>query len=268
MVLLHGWMDVSASWQFVVDAMDGARFIIAPDWRGFGLTESAQADTFWFPDYLADLDLLLDHYFKEKAIDLVGHSMGGNIALLYAGVRPERVRTLVNLEGFGLPATTPEQAPGRMARWIDDIGKLNSGAIATKTYDNAGAVAQRLMKNNPRLSLDKAQWLARHWAREQADGRWAILGHPAHKLASATLYRADEVREIHRAVRANVLSVEAQDNGLAYWTKGELTLEQHHQRMQVLPRLGYARVEDAGHMLHHDQPQRVASLIEGFLART
>ena len=121
LVLLHGWMDVSASYQFTVDALRQPRRIIAPDWRGFGLTTGAPVDHYVFADYLADLDLLLDHYAPGEAIDLVGHSMGGNVAMMYGGVRPERVRKLVNLEGFGLPATRPAQAPTRYAQWIDEI---------------------------------------------------------------------------------------------------------------------------------------------------
>ena len=88
LVLLHGWMDVGASWQFVVDAMRDERFIVAPDWRGYGLTEGGGVDNYWMPDYLADLDWLLDHYAGERAVDLVGHSMGGNVTMHYAGVRP------------------------------------------------------------------------------------------------------------------------------------------------------------------------------------
>ena len=64
LVLLHGWMDVGASFQFVVDALAAAdgfeRWVIAPDWRGFGLTAAPASDTYWFPDYLGDLDALLD----------------------------------------------------------------------------------------------------------------------------------------------------------------------------------------------------------------
>ena len=115
LVLLHGWMDVAASFQFVVDALTEDHFIIAPDWRGFGLTPSGGADVFWFPDYLADLDALLDHFAGEQPVDLVGHSMGGTVVMMYGGIRPQRIRRLVNLEGFGLPATRPAQAPERYA---------------------------------------------------------------------------------------------------------------------------------------------------------
>ena len=118
MWLLHGWMDVSASFQFLVDALERDWYVIAPDWRGFGLSEWA-AGGYWFLDYLGDLDVLLRLLAQDRSVNLVGHSMGGNVANLYAGVRPERVRKLALLEGFGLPRTTPDRragAPGQMAR--------------------------------------------------------------------------------------------------------------------------------------------------------
>src|SRR5262245_46788837 len=79
LVLLHGWMDVSASFQFVVDAFTEDRFIVAPDWRGFGLTDGPSTDSYWFPDYLGDLEFILDHVACNIPVDLVGHSMGGNV---------------------------------------------------------------------------------------------------------------------------------------------------------------------------------------------
>ena len=118
--LLHGWMDVSASFQFTVDELQREWFVIAPDWRGFGLSEWANQG-YWFPDYLADLDAILQRYSRDEPARIVGHSMGGNVANLYAGIRPERVRRLVLAEGFGLPPTTPAEAPERYGRWLAEI---------------------------------------------------------------------------------------------------------------------------------------------------
>ena len=269
LVLLHGWMDIAASYQFVVDAFSAAfakgRTIIAPDWRGFGQTGSGQADSFWFPDYLADLDFLLDHYAPGQAIDLVGHSMGGNVAMLYAGVRPARIRKLVNLEGFGLPACQPGQAPGRYAKWMDELKSLQRGELALKPYDDVGGVARRLMKTNPRLSPDKASWLASHWARPDAEGKWQILGEPAHKITSAQLYRVDEALEIYRRISAPTLAIEASDDSLGLWWQGKYSLAEYHERLKQVRQSRVAVIQDAGHMLHHDQPEQLAALIEGFL---
>lgn len=280
LVMVHGWMDVGASFQFVVDAMQTDRWIIAPDWRGFGLTpslppmrgrvsgvtEALEADCFWFPDYLADLDALLDDLCPDEVIDLVGHSMGGNVAMLYGGVRPQRVRRLVNLEGFGLPATVPAQAPGRYAQWLDELKALRQGDKALKTYASLEAVAQRLMKTNPRLGTNKAHWLAQHWAVRAADGQWRILGEAGHKLVNPMLYRVEEVMAVYHRIQAPVLAVEATHNQMAQWWQQRYTLDEYHQRMKEVPHVQVAEVDDAGHMLHHDQPQAVARLIEAHLA--
>lgn len=270
LVLAHGWMDVAASYQFVVDAFSApflaGRTVIAPDWRGFGLTRpKAPVDHYQFVDYLADLDQLLDHYAPGRPVDLVGHSMGGNVAMMYAGARPQRIRRLVNLEGFGMPATRPAQAPRRYAQWMDELRQLRSGELALKSYAGVQEVAQRLMKTNRRLPQDKALWLAHHWAAPNAEGRWEILGDTAHKLVSAQLFRVDEMLALYAAITAPVLAVEASDDSLGMWWKERYTLAEYHERIRQIPDCRTAVVQDAGHMLHHDQPAAVAGLIEGFL---
>ncbi|MBL0420225.1 alpha/beta hydrolase [Ramlibacter sp. AW1] len=263
-VLLHGWMDVAASWQFVVDAFEQDRPVIAPDWRGFGLTEGPAADSFWFPDYLADLDFLLDALVPHGPVDLVGHSMGGMVAMLYGGARPERIRRLVNLEGFGLAETRPSQAPGRYARWMDELKALHRGDMELKPYDSADGVAERLSRTNPRLSADKAQWLARQWARPGDDGRWRILGQAAHKVISAQLFRVDETLESYRRIQAPVLWVQSAEDSLKGWWRDQFTQAEFQQRLRAVPNARQAVVDGCGHMLHHDQPTRVAQLIETF----
>ena len=91
MVLLHGWMDVSASFQFMVDALRGDWDVYAPDWRGYGLTAWTSEDQYSFADYLADLDFLLQEISPSQPVFLVGHSLGGNVACIYAGVRPAQI---------------------------------------------------------------------------------------------------------------------------------------------------------------------------------
>ena len=266
LVMVHGWMDIGASWQFVVDAFDEDHWVIAPDWRGYGLTESPAADNYWFPDYLADLDFLLDHFSPDAPVNLVGHSMGGNVAMLYAGSRPDRVRRLVNLEGFGMPATKPSMAPRRYAQWMDELKALHRGEMELRPYDSAQGVAQRLMKTNKRLTQDKADWLAQHWARADTQGKWRILGDAAHKIVNAQLYRVDEVLALYASITAPTLNVEAGDDSLSGWWKGRYTLAEYHERLRSVPDCRTELVQDAAHMLHHDQPRQVAQLIEAHVA--
>ncbi len=266
LVMVHGWMDVAASYQFVVDALSHDHYVIAPDWRGYGKTSAGGADNFWFPDYLADLDFLLDHYAPGIPVNLVGHSMGGNVVMQYAGVRPERIRRLVNLEGFGMPATEADEAPARFAKWMDELKKLHQGELDLNAYDSADGVARRLMKTNPRLSLDKANWLARHWANENVQGQWKILGDAAHKIVNAQLYRVEEVMALYKRISMPTLAVEASDSSLEMWWKGKYTLAEYHERLKALPLVEIALIDEAGHMMHHDQPAVLAALIERFIA--
>ncbi len=263
--MVHGWMDVSASFQFVVDAMQQDRHIISPDWRGFGLTDVGEVDTFWYPDYLADLDALIDHFVPEGQIDLLGHSMGGTVVSMYAGARPERIRRLINLEGFGLAATKPSQAPGRYAKWLNEVKAARQGEMNLRSYPDSDAVAQRLIKTNPRLSLDKAQWLAQHWAQQNSNGEWEILGHPAHKVINPYLFRVDEMLAIYQSISAPVLNVEASQNDLEKWWQGKYTQEEFHERIKQIKDIHSITIQDAGHMMHHDQPQILAQHIEAFL---
>jgi len=271
LVLVHGWMDVGASYQFMVDALSAdfadRRLIIAPDWRGFGQTTlAAPCDHYVFADYLGDLDALIDHYAPDgQPVDLVGHSMGGNVVMQYAGARPTRIRRLVNLEGFGMPASRPAQAPRRLAQWLDELKQLRQGEISLKTYPDADAVARRLTKTNPRLPADKAAWLARQWARPGADGQWRILGDAAHKIVNPSLFRVDEMLALYAAITAPVLVIEGSDDSLSQWWKGRYSLDEFHERLKAVPVLSRQVLPDSGHMLHHDQPERLARALEAFL---
>ena len=259
MVLLHGWMDVSASFQFLVDAMSSDWDVYAPDWRGYGLSDWSGADCYWFPDYMADLDALLDRIEPDSALNLVGHSLGGNVAGLYAGVRPERVARFVNLEGFGMPATRPEQAPKRYSRWMEELRVRPK----VRPYPSYAALADRLQQNNVRLTRERAEFLARHWGKEPAEGGVVLRSDPAHKLVNATLYRLDEARACWERVKAPVLWVDAAESE-ALQRMG-LSTEEYAARRGAFRNLRYVTVPGAGHMLHHDQPEQVARLIEDFL---
>lgn len=258
LVLLHGWMDVSASFQFLVDAFAERWDVYAPDWRGYGLTDWGKSDCYWFPDYIADLDFLLRAFAPGEAVHLIGHSLGGNVACMYAGIQPERVAKLVNLEGFGLGATKPEDAPRRYARWLAELHD-RPGFRPYASYDE---LAKRLRDGNPRLTAERADFLARHWGRE-ANGQVVLRGDPAHKIVNPVLYRYEEVRACWQRVRAPVLWVDGAET--AALKRLGLDAAQYAERRAQFANLRYATVADSAHMLHHDQPIAVARLIEEFL---
>ena len=260
-VMLHGWMDVSATFQFLIDAMQRNAHVIAPDWRGFGQTEWAQGG-YWFPDYLADLDALLAHYAPDAPVDLLGHSLGANVAGIYAGVRRERVHRLILLEGFGMLATTPLQAPQRFSQWLDEV----QDPPFLRCYATRQDVASRLQKNNKRLTDARAEFLSTHWAAENAEGEWALQADPRHRLSNPILYRLDEVLACWQTVQAPVLWVDAADSELMPRFGDPAQADAEIARRKAnLPKVTSLRVQDAGHMLHHDQPEEIAKAIDTFL---
>jgi pimeloyl-ACP methyl ester carboxylesterase len=262
-VLLHGWMDTGATFQFLVDALPDRWSLAAPDWRGFGRTSWASASSggYWFPDYYADLDRLLDVLSPGEPATLVGHSMGGNIVLSYAGVAPERVRRVVCIEGFGLARTQPAQAPGRIRRWLAELREEPGFA----RYPSLDALAGYLGRKNPRLDAARARFIASEWAVQGDDGSWRMRSDPAHRRANPVLYRREESEACWREITAPVLYVVGADSQhLA--ALGEDATAAHMGTL--VRRLEVCTIAASGHMIHHDQPGALAAEIDAFVRRT
>ncbi len=256
--LLHGWMDVAASFQFLVDSFSRDWRVIAPDWRGFGLTEW-RPEGYWFPDYYADLEALLDLYQPGAPVFLVGHSMGGVVASMYSGIRPDRVARLVSMEGLGLARHAPDQAPARYAQWLDQL----KGPPSFRPYRSLDEVASRLRKTNPRLTPERAAFLAQHWAKRQDNGELALLSDPVHKTVNPYLFRIDEAIACWRRITAPVLLVSGKLSEIPGRMKD--TPEQLAERKAAFRNRREIELDDTGHMMHHDQPEKVARAIEEFL---
>jgi pimeloyl-ACP methyl ester carboxylesterase len=260
LVFLHGWLDTSDTFQFVVDAFEGTPPIVALDWRGFGRSEW-QHGPYWFPDYLADLDALLAAVSPDGPATLVGHSMGGNIACLYAGVRPERVARIVNLEGFGLSRTRPEQAPERYRRWLEELAK----PPAFGTYDSFAAFVAMLARRNPRLTPERAEFIAASWSKPLPGGTCTVSADPAHKLVNPVLYRREEAEAIWRCAVAPTLLVLVGRSEFRAHLGADGTDAYFRS---IFTNLSIEILPEAGHMMHHEEPEAVAALIESFLAGT
>jgi pimeloyl-ACP methyl ester carboxylesterase len=257
--LLHGWMDVSASFQFLVDALKQKWYVIAPDWRGFGLSEW-QRGGYYFADYVADLDVMLRQFSPDVPATLVCHSMGGNIAALYAGIRPDQVARLLTLEGFGLSPTMPEQAPQRYAKWFEQI----DDPPRFRPYADFEGLAARLQQSNPRLSHDRALFLAHHSGKTLPTGEVTFNSDPLHKAISPILYRLEEAKACWRNVSAPVLWLAGADSEI--FKACARHADDYAARKACFAQLEEVVMADAGHMVHHDQPEKLASIVEEFLA--
>ena len=258
-VYLHGWGDTGSTFQFVVDELQREWFVVAPDWRGFG-GSTCSVSAYWFPDYLADLDHLLALYSPSRAVRLVGHSMGANVAGLYAGVMPDKVRAFVNIEGFGLADSESGDAPERFRNWIEQ----GCSPPASPQYPDYEALAKRIARRVPGMTSSQADFVAHEWG-EAAQNGIRLRADALHRLPNAVLYRRAEAEACWRSVTAEVLLVAGSDSDFARaadprLAEGGLQLPFPNSRPLV--------IDSAGHMLHFEAPRDLARAIEDFFAPT
>lgn len=269
-VLLHGFQDCSDTFQFLVDALPRDWSFVGLDWRGFGGSE-ATGEPYWFPDYLADLEALLDALeaaapaalaapAAPRGWRIIGHSMGGNVASLYAGVRPARVSQLVSLEGFGLPRSQPTDAPVRYRQWLEQLRRPPRGS----NYGSIAELAGLLARRDPRLPPAHAEFVARAWTRDPGPPL-ALHFDPWHRLVNPVLYRREETEACWREIAAPVLMVlgeESEYRPRLLEDGSDAAFRAHFRRLTLaaLPRLG--------HMLHHEDPGAVAAVVGPWLRAT
>lgn len=254
-VLLHGFLDNGATWQFLADHLPPSWTLVAPDWRGFGDSEWAPGG-YWFPDYFADLDVLLDLLVPHDRARVIGHSMGANVAKMYGGIRPQRMQWLVNLEGLGLARSRADEAPKRYAQWLDELRDPFKGG----RYESADQLASVLRMRNPRLTTDASEFIARAWSRPAGD-EVVLRFDPRHRNVNPILYRREEAEACWARLEIPMLLVtgELSDHRARHTTY--TTDEQLHA---LFKHLRIATIPATGHMMHHEDPQSVARHIIQF----
>lgn len=251
----HGAWDASPTFQFIVDALKQPWRVLALDWRGYG--QSAWAQSYWFLDLVADMEAFADRFSPYKPISIVGHSLGSNTSQYLARMRPGRIGRFVSLDGFSMIDDSPESALERHRCWLDDI-KTES---RMKSYTSTAEMAERLMRGHPLLTADKAAFLVENLSRRDSGGGFVWAFDPRHRNTYPVESRPDGwsagLQDIDSAVlllsgglnRAQRLPVDAVD-----------------RRIGLIPRHAHIHIKDAGHNLHHDAPELVATIAEPFLA--
>ena len=256
-VLLHGFLDCGATWQFLVDRLPASWTLVAPDWRGFGDSEWVPGG-YWFPDYFADLDALLDTLVPQSRARVIGHSMGANVAKMYGGIRPQRMQWLANLEGLGLARTRPEDAPKRYAHWLDEV----KDPFKEGRYESIEQLASILRMRNPRLTADRAAFVARAWSRPEPESSEVRLRFdPRHRLVNPILYRREEAEACWARLEIPMLLVMGELSDHRARQTSYVTDEQLHG---LFRKLRLVTVPGTGHMMHHEDPEAVARHIVEF----
>jgi pimeloyl-ACP methyl ester carboxylesterase len=253
-VLLHGFLDAGSSWDLVVPALARAGHdIVAPDLRGFGLSENIGAGGYYhFPDYVADLAELVDG-LAPRRLSIVGHSMGGTIAALYAGAHPGKVERLALLEGTGPMGTEPALAVDRMQAWLRTLREVPRQSKPLASLQEA---VERLCLHHPRVPREVIESRARLLTRVDDRGRLLWAYDPLHRTTAPTPFSVDGFKEFLKRIDCPTLVVSGGPTG---WHPPD-----EAQRNACLKQALYGELPDAGHMMHWTQPQALAQMLGSF----
>lgn len=255
--LLHGWADTGMSFQFLADAMPDDWCLVAPDWRGFGGTDWNRQG-YWFPDYLADLDVLINAFAGQRPVKLVGHSMGGNVVLLYAGILPDSVSHAITLEQFGLADCDPNQAPGRYARWL---AQWRDPPVNLE-YSEISGMEERIKTLAPYLGDERVKFLTPYWCKKTEQGKYTSRIDPGHKRVNPVLYRREEAKACWRKITARVMLGLGEESN---FTERYRNKEPGSDFKSCFDELHEVIVPRCGHMMHLDQPEQTAKALDEFL---
>lgn len=256
LVLIHGWGDSGASFGPLATRWAAEAPVAAPDMRGFGGSAHPAQGDYYFPEYLPDLDALLDQLSPDAPVALAGHSMGAQIASLYAGVRPHRVAQLVILDGLHLPDSDPADAPKRYRRWLDQTDALPEARV----YEDFAALAARVRHQHPRLSEARALEIAHAWGRTEGSGVVLRMDR-RHRLRGPLLYRAAESKAIWREITAPTLFVDGAHSPFAE----AVEKEEIAARRACFAHHDCVTIDEAAHMLHFDAPEATAEAVMDWL---
>lgn len=259
LVLLHGWMDNSATWQFLVDQLQQDWNIIALDWAGFGLSE--RRTHYAFTEYLADLEAFLDQVSPDEPVRLVAHSMGANISSLYAGVRPARIHSFINLEGFGPFPNHLATLGTRIGSWLDSLARPGEGR--TVHLPDVASLARRMLRKNPRIDQAQAEFLAQHFVESDPDGGVRIAADVKTFSFIPIFPHAEQVETLLSQITARVLFVRGAISFLTEAFKGHESALQ--RRFDCVVDSQTMVLDAAGHNLQHDVPRELAALVDEFL---
>ena len=255
-VLLHGFLDLAWGWRPVVDAGLRGRFhIVAPDMRGHGDSDRAGAGGYYhFMDYLADVDDLVAQLGRGR-VSVVGHSMGGSVASMYAGAFPERVHRLAVLEGMG-PPVPGVAMPERVASWIEAWRRARTEP--QRSYASRAEAARRLRAHDPRLSAALAEELAERGTVDTGDGV-RFKHDPLHATRGPYPFNLEYAQALWRNITCPTLLVDAAESRFMP------LIGDRAQRYGCVPHAQHHVIADADHMMHRHQPAALAEVLRAFL---
>lgn len=261
----HGFLDHAGVWPAVLRPLTERFRFITPDFRGHGRSDWIGAGGYYhFLDNVSDASKLVDVVGAPR-FSVLGHSMGGSIAMAVAGLYADRVDAVVALEGMGPPSEDLLNAPVRLEQWVSalkapglDVDTAVRRAQRKPMPGGVAEAAERMRRVNPRLGSERALEIAGYGTEPHPSGGVVWRFDPLHKTPGARPFGASEWHHHWARVTAPVLSLYG---GETEWMVGDLA-ERHAQLKQVLVGL----VDGAGHNIHHDRPEVVSAALSAWMS--
>src|SRR4051812_23712502 len=261
LLLLHGGRDHCRNWDWVAARLRRKWHIIAPDLRGHGDSQWSADGSYTMPGYIYDLAQLV-HQQQLAPVTIVAHSLGGNIALRYAGTFPEAVRKLVAIEGLGpSPRILAERATKtideRLRHWVEE--KRGLAGRLPRRYASVEEAWKRMQEENKHLSPEQARHLTQHGVNQNEDGTYSwkfdnyVRSWPPYDMTYA------EVEELWARISCPTLLVYGKESWAS--NPAEDGRARHFKNAEVVS------IERAGHWVHHDRLDEFVILARKFLGR-
>ena len=262
MLLIHGGRDHCRNWDWVAEHFAKDYHIIAPDLRGHGDSQWEASGNYTQISYVYDIAQLLQQKNMHD-VTVIGHSLGGAIALMYTALFPERVKKLVAIEGMGpSPSLAAKQAEisinDRVRSWVDDMRKL-SGRLPRR-YDTLDDAFKRMRDENPHLSEEQARHLTLHGANQNEDGTYSWKFDNYVRVFSMSGLPNAQVKKMYGEISCPTLLMRGEES----WASDPVA----DGRTQCFNcPIEYQSFANAGHWVHHDQLDGFVDRVSEFLGK-
>jgi pimeloyl-ACP methyl ester carboxylesterase len=260
LLLLHGGRDHCRSWDWVAAALRRDWHVLAPDLRGHGDSQWSANGDYAMTGYVYDLAQLI-HQQELAPATIIAHSLGGMIALRYAGIYPERVRRLVAIEGLGpSPRRQRERArqpvAERLQHWI--AAQRGLAGRLPRRYARLEDAFRRMREANAHLSPEQAWHLTQYGVNQNEDGTYSWKFDNYVRLEPPCDLTSAEIEELWGRITCPTLLVYGQESRVS--NPQEDGRARHFRNARVVTLAG------AGHWVHHDKLDVFLDLVREFIA--
>ncbi len=257
LLLVHGNRDHCHNWDWVAAELASEFHVVAPDFRGHGDSQWVIGSAYSHSEYVYDLAQLI-HQRSLGPLHVIAHSLGGGVALRYAGIYPDQIHKMVVIEGWGGPPSMYNQQPPheRMENWIEQTRKV-SGRLP-KRYVSLEEAYERMQEANKHLSAEQARHLTIHGSNQNEDGTYSWKFDNYTHVMSPFDMTMDQSRELWKRIDAPLLLVSGNESWMGQARREDpSTLFQNARHVAM---------ENAGHWVHHDRLDDFLALTREFFA--